>query len=154
MSQLQILCLTNCTLQLYKKYIVKRSLTYDINASGFNLICVHNQTIPANSFSNIIKFNIKCKPTLKHGYFIALRSSTSLNTKIRLSTQIGVIDHDYRGELVGIVDNYDNNDYNIKCGDKLVQIVFPNFKPFDIKLVNNLDITKRNNNGLGSTNIL
>jgi dUTP pyrophosphatase len=82
---------------------------------------------------------------------ICLRSSTGKNTKLRLSNQIGIIDENYRGEIMALVDNFDNDEYIIKKDERLFQIVFPSFKPFEVELVDNIDESNRGNNGFGST---
>ena len=148
---LKIKCLSDNIKEMYINYIEERNNSYDITASGFNTICIHEQIIPANSFSNKVKLGITCQPIEKHGYFLSLRSSTGKNTKLRLSNQIGIIDENYRGEIMALVDNFDNKDYVIKTGERLFQLVFPNYKPFNIELVNEIEETDRGENGFGST---
>jgi dUTP pyrophosphatase len=148
---LKIKCYTNEIKELYEKYLNERENTYDLCASGFNLICIDEQIIYANSFSNKIKLGISCQPLEKHGYLLYLRSSTGKNTKLRLSNQTGIIDYDYRGEIIALVDNFDSKDYIIKKNERLFQLVFPNLKPFKVKLVDEIDETNRGSNGFGST---
>jgi len=148
---LRVKCLDNNIKIKYTNYIKERNESYDNTASGFNLICTEEQIIPANSFANKIKLGIICQPLEKHGYILCLRSSTGKNTKLRLSNQIGIIDENYRGEIMALVDNFDNEEYIIKNDERLFQIVFPSFKPFEVKLVNNIDETNRGSNGFGST---
>jgi len=148
---LYIKCLDNNLEELYKKYFNDRNNSYDKSASGFNTICVNEQVIPANSFGNLVKLGIICRPSEDHGYYILLRSSTGKNTKLRLSNHIGLIDLNYRGEIGALIDNFDDKDYVIKTGERLVQLVFPNAKPFNVELVNEIDETDRGSNGFGST---
>jgi dUTP pyrophosphatase len=148
---LEIKCLSDNIKNLYCDYINIRNNTYDKSASGFNTICITNQIIPANSFANKINLGIICKPTEIHGYILCLRSSTGKNTKLRLSNQIGIIDYNYRGEIIALVDNFDNEDYIIKSGDRLFQLIFPSYKSFNIKIVDEIEDTDRGNNGFGST---
>jgi dUTP pyrophosphatase len=148
---LKIKCLSDNIKELYKNYINERNNSYDISASGFNTICINEQIIPANSFANKINLGIICQPNEKNGYFLCLRSSTGKNTKLRLSNQIGIIDENYRGEIIALVDNFDNQDYLIKNGERLFQLVLPSYKPFNVELVDEIDETNRGNNGFGST---
>jgi dUTP pyrophosphatase len=148
---LRVKCLFNNIRVLYEDYLNERNNSYDNSASGFNTICVEEQVIPANSFANKIKLGIICQPLDKHGYFLCLRSSTGKNTRLRLSNQIGIIDENYRGEIMALVDNFDNEDYVIQKGERLFQLVFPSYKPFEIELVNEIDETDRGTNGFGST---
>ena len=73
------------------------------------------------------------------------------NTKLRLSNQIGIIDENYRGEIMALVDNFDNEDFVIKKDERLFQLVFPSLKPFKIELVDDIDESDRGSNGFGST---
>jgi dUTP pyrophosphatase len=148
---LRVKCLSENVRVLYDKYLEERNDSYDNSASGFNTICVEEQVIPANSFANKIKLGIICQPLNKHGYFLCLRSSTGKNTKLRLSNQIGIIDENYRGEIMALVDNFDNEDYVIKNGERLFQLVFPSYEPFKIELVEDINETDRGANGFGST---
>lgn len=150
---LRVKCLDDNIKNVYIEYIQERNDSYDITASGFNTICVEEQVIPANSFANKIKLGIICQPldNDKHGYMLCLRSSTGKNTKLRLSNQIGIIDENYRGEIMALVDNFDNEDYVIQKDERLFQLVFPSLKPFKVELVDNIDESDRGSNGFGST---
>jgi dUTP pyrophosphatase len=148
---LRVKCLDENIKNVYIDYIQERNDSYDITASGFNTICIKDQVIPANSFANKIKLGIVCQPLDKHGYMLCLRSSTGKNTKLRLSNQIGIIDENYRGEIMALVDNFDNEDFVIKKDERLFQLVFPSLKPFKIELVDDIDESDRGSNGFGST---
>jgi dUTP pyrophosphatase len=148
---LRVKCLDENIKNVYIDYIQERNDSYDITASGFNTICVGEQVIPANSFANKIKLGIVCQPLDKHGYMLCLRSSTGKNTKLRLSNQIGIIDENYRGEIMALVDNFDNEDYVIQKDERLFQLVFPSLAPFKVELVDNIDESDRGSNGFGST---
>lgn len=148
---LKIKCLSDNIKELYNNYINERNNSYDISASGFNTICINEQIIPSNSFANKINLGIICQPNENNGYFLCLRSSTGKNTKLRLSNQIGIIDENYRGEIIALVDNFDNQDYLIKNGERLFQLVLPSYKPFNVELVDEIDETNRGINGFGST---
>ena len=54
---------------------------------------------------------------------VFLRSSTGLNTKLRLANQTGIIDSDYRGELNLIVENLGSTPIRIPVGARLAQIL-------------------------------
>lgn len=150
---LLVKCIDENIKNMYINYIQERNDSYDITSSGFNTICVKEQVIPANSFANKIELGIFCQPLDKyiHGYMLCLRSSTGKNTKLRLSNQIGIIDENYRGEIMALVDNFDNKDYVIKKDERLFQLVFPSLVPFKVELVPEIDDTNRGINGFGST---
>ena len=49
------------------------------------------------------------------------------------------------------VDNHSNEDYIIKRGERLFQLVHPSLKPISIEVVEELDETERGSGGFGST---
>lgn len=58
------------------------------------------------------------------GYVMHLypRSSTGAKTPLRLANSVGVIDSGYRGEVKGIFTNTGDTPYEIKKGDRVMQI--------------------------------
>ena len=85
-----------------------------------------------------------------HGQ-IYLRSSIGKNTKIRLANGTGIIDPDYRGELILLVENIGEYGEFIKKGDRVAQLVLAPNVVFEVEEVKDLKETKRNTKGLGST---
>ena len=84
-------------------------------------------------------------------FFLLPRSSIS-KTPLRLSNSIGLIDAGYRGELQAPVDNISEENYLIKAGTRLFQIVNPDLTSFsNIQIVETLSETQRGSNGFGST---
>ena len=57
----------------------------------------------------------------------------------------------YTGELMIVVDNLSEDDYVIKEGSRLVQLVGPNHESNIVNIVDNIVETNRSENGFGST---
>ena len=86
-------------------------------------------------------------------FFLLPRSSIS-KTPLRVSNSIGLIDAGYRGELQAPVDNISEDEYKIKRGTRLFQIINPSLIPFRrIQVTDNLSKTDRGSGGFGSTGI-
>lgn len=85
-------------------------------------------------------------------YDIRARSSIS-KTPLRLANSVGTIDAGYRGNLMLALDNIKVDDYTIKKGTRLVQIVSPFLGPINLNLVSALDETIRGSGGFGSTGL-
>jgi dUTP pyrophosphatase len=69
-----------------------------------------------------------------------------------MSNSIGLIDAGYRGELIAVVDNISDDNYLIKEGTRLFQIVNPSLTSFSrIEIMDNLTETERGTGGFGST---
>lgn len=115
--------------------------------------------IYASVVQEIIKpGEIKVIPTgiciqLPKGYEAQVRPRSGLaaNYGISLVNSPGTIDWDYRGEIKIIMINHGNEDFVIKRGDRIAQLVFHKVEIPIIELVENLDSTERGNNGFGST---
>lgn len=68
----------------------------------------------------------------------------------RIDVKVGVIDRDYRGELLAILENSTDQEYSIKEGDRIAQLVFEQiFRP-KAKVVQQLSSTNQGKEGFGS----
>lgn len=77
------------------------------------------------------------------------RSGLALNHGITLANGIGTIDSDYRGELKVILINLGEENYTIKKGDRIAQMVFIKYEKVEFIEVENLDKTERSSGGFG-----
>lgn len=87
------------------------------------------------------------------GYFglIVPRSGLASKKGLVLKNTVGIIDSDYRGE---ILINISNTSHKIQCinfGDRVAQIIFIPYKKVKFKLVDRLSSTIRGVGGFGST---
>ena len=83
--------------------------------------------------------------------FMLVPRSSIFRTPLRQANNIGIIDSGYRGHIMVPVDNHSNEDYIIKNGQRLFQLVHPSLKPISIEVVEELDETERGSGGFGST---
>lgn len=81
------------------------------------------------------------------------RSGLASKHGISLSNAVGVIDSDYRGEIVCLICNESDADYLIQPGDRIAQIgFFPVYKAI-WEEVPELESTRRGEGGFGSTGV-
>ena len=87
------------------------------------------------------------------GYYgrIAPRSGLALQCGIDVGG--GVIDADYRGEVGVILFNHSDEDYHVKQGDRIAQLILEKIICPAIEQVDQLDETQRQTGGFGSTGI-
>ncbi|MBP0979901.1 MAG: dUTP diphosphatase [Oscillospiraceae bacterium] len=86
------------------------------------------------------------------GGFIFARSGMATNHGIIPVNCVGVIDNDYRGEIIVALKNTSCLDYEIINEDRIAQIVFLPVINFDnILISNNLSDSDRGSGGFGST---
>lgn len=86
-----------------------------------------------------------------YGGFVFPRSGTASKFGITLSNCVGVIDSDYRGEIKVPIINLSEEPYTIHNGDRIAQLVIIPVAMASFNQVDNLDETKRNSGGFGST---
>lgn len=95
------------------------------------------------------------------GLFIALpdgyeaqvrpRSGLALKKGITVLNTPGTIDADYRGEIGVILFNTTNEDFEVKAGDRIAQLVLNKVEQIKWIEVDELDATKRGDGGFGHT---
>ena len=65
----------------------------------------------------------------------------------------GTIDAGYRGEIKVIIMNLGKEEYKIEKGKKIAQVVFNKIEEPELTEVEELDESKRGENGFGSTGL-
>lgn len=89
------------------------------------------------------------------GYEAQLRPRSGLALKhgITILNSPGTIDADYRGEIKVIVINLGEQDYILKRGERIAQIVFSRVEKAEFLELKSLDKTSRGSGGFGHTGI-
>ena len=100
---------------------------------------------------------------VKTGLFIALpagleaqvrpRSGLAAKRGITVLNSPGTVDADYRGEIGVILVNLSNEDFLIKDGERIAQLIIAKHEQITWKEVSILDKTERGEGGFGSTGI-
>ena len=81
------------------------------------------------------------------------RSGLAIKKGITVLNSPGTIDADYRGEIMVILINLSNEDFIVKTGDRIAQMVIAAHEQANWKLVETLDDTERGAGGFGSTGV-
>lgn len=83
--------------------------------------------------------------------YIYARSGLAIKHGICLANSVGVVDSDYRGEVkVGLI-NLGKEDYTIRCGDRIAQMVFAPVLIAETEVCDELPESERGEGGFGST---
>ena len=98
-------------------------------------------------------FNTGIAIGIPKGYvgLIFARSGTSTVRGLRPANCVGVIDSDYRGQILVPIHNDFKKTQTIHAGERIAQIGFFEVEVAGLKLVQELDVTKRGDGGFGST---
>ena len=86
--------------------------------------------------------------------FVALlyaRSGLAIKHGLSPANCVGVIDSDYRGEVVVALRNYGREPYTVEPGERIAQMVITPVVQADVTVVEELDDTARGAGGFGST---
>jgi len=89
---------------------------------------------------------------LPHNTYGGIAPRSSLAVKHRLTTNAGVIDSDYRGEVKVVLANLGDQPYRVEKGDRIAQLIIEQFDNRELQEVTRLDDTERGDQGFGSTN--
>lgn len=145
--------------EFYENFVKEESAKCDQNYlledSGIDLFILADTVIPANT-TILVDLGISCEAfhgglyKIPSGFLIYPRSSI-YKTPLMMHNSIGVIDASYRGRLKSPLRNMSNTDYEIKRGQRLLQIVIPDMRRPEVKLVDSLSSTQRGSGGFGST---
>ena len=90
-------------------------------------------------------------PSENYGAFVFVRSGLAVKHGIGLLNSVGVIDSDYRGEIMVGVINQIEEEYTIQPGERIAQLVVMPVSVMPAAEVYNLDETDRGSGGFGST---
>lgn len=82
---------------------------------------------------------------------VCSRSGHGFNYGVRLSNCVGVIDSDYRGEVMVKLHNDSEDTYWVEAGDRIAQAYIVPVPRVVFEVAEQLSITERGNGGFGST---
>nr|WDR24967.1 polyprotein [Camellia sinensis badnavirus] len=116
-------------------------------AAGYDLSSIATYIIPR-------KERIRCSTgialQIPSGFYGQIKSRSSLAMK-GIDVVGGVIDPDYRGEILVILANNGRKSYKIHMGDRIAQILFIPCVSLDFEETTRLKETQRGSRGFGST---
>lgn len=103
--------------------------------------------------SKVIPTGIKVE--IPSGYEIQIRPRSGMAAVfgITVLNSPGTIDADFRGEIGVILINHGKQDFQIKNGDRIAQMVLNKFERIEFNESENLSGTERGEGGFGSTGI-
>lgn len=118
-------------------------------AAACDLVSCENVVIPARGRAMVpTGLSIACENV---AVLIFARSGLAVKHGIALSNGVGVVDSDYRGEImVGLINNTDT-DYTVAEGERVAQMMFVPVVTAEFEETDTLSATKRGEGGFGST---
>ncbi len=124
------------------------------SAAGCDLCaCIDSENGITIQQEHTVKIPTGIALAIPEGMFGAIFARSGLAAKygLRPANCVGVIDSDYRGEIIVALHNDSPEERVVKNGDRIAQIVFLPFFDLAFKEVDALSETERGDGGFGST---
>ena len=123
-----------------------------IGASGMDLIAFIKDTINLKpKTSTLVPTGISIAFSEDYEIQVRPRSGLAAKNNISVLNTPGTIDSDYRGEIKVIIFNHGNDNFIIKNGDRIAQMVLSPVVKIELEETNDLPKTIRGEGGFGST---
>ena len=114
---------------------------------GFDICSSHTVKLQPES---VTKIHTGLAMAVPKGMYLRLAPRSGLSIK-GTSVEGGVIDNDYRGEIVVLIRNHNKIPMNIRAGQRIAQCIFEQAKTPCMVIKNTLSETTRGNKGFGSS---
>ena len=108
-------------------------------------------TIPARGRTVIPTGIAIALPSPGYVALVFARSGLGIKHGVAPSNCVGVIDSDYRGEVMVGLQNSGDSDFTIQPGDRIAQLMVVPVVQAQVRMVDQLDETQRGTGGFGST---
>ena len=117
-------------------------------AAGYDLSSSEDVSIPKGT-RGLVGTGIAF--TVPHETYGRIAPRSGLVVKKGIQVGAGVIDRDYTGEVKVVLFNHGDEDFVIKKGDRIAQLIIEKIEMPEVKLVDELLVTERGEGGFGST---
>ena len=108
-------------------------------------------TIPARGRTVIPTGIAIALPSPGYVALVFARSGLGIKHGVAPSNCVGVIDSDYRGEVMVGLQNSGETDFTIQPGDRIAQLMVVPVVQAQVRMTDELDETQRGTGGFGST---
>ena len=127
--------------------------TYGTNyAAGCDIYAkVDKEEVINPGETKLIKTGIAMEVPVGYAALIYARSGLASKKGLAPANKVGVVDSDYRGEIMVALHNHSKEVRKIEDGERIAQIVITPYIKAVFEEVEELDETKRGENGFGST---
>ena len=121
-------------------------------AAGYDLYAAIDAPITIKS-EETVKIGTGLAFELPEGFFAGIFARSGLATKqgLRPANCVGVVDCDYRGEVIVAIHNDSNRNTVIAPGDRIAQMILLPYQSMELTEVNDLNETDRGDGGFGSS---
>ena len=118
--------------------------------AAFDLRSRVDMTVPVNK-STLVPTGVFIELPINYEAQVRPRSGLALKHNITLTNSPGTIDAGYRGEVGVIMFNHGPEEFTIKRGDRIAQMVIAELPVVELEVVKALSDSDRGEGGFGST---
>ena len=123
-----------------------------IEAAGADLYaCIEDKEIINPHETKLIKTGISVEVPKNYAGLIYARSGLASKRGLAPANKVGVIDSDYRGEVMVALHNHTDQPQEIEPLERIAQLVITPYLRVDFKEQDELSNTERGSSGFGST---
>ena len=119
-------------------------------AAGYDLASAEETVVPAKG-KIVVKTGISI--ATPEGCYGRIAPRSGLAVKKCIDVGAGVIDSDYRGEVGVVLFNHSDEDFEVKQGDRIAQLMLEKIATPQVKEAADLPSTVRGSQGFGSTGL-
>ena len=119
-------------------------------AAGYDLCASQDCTIPAGG-KGLVHTGLAI--SFPAGLYARIAPRSGLALKRFIDVGAGVVDADYRGEVGVILFNHGDQDFQVKMGDRIAQLILEQIDTPPVEEVQDLDNTVHGSGGFGSTGV-
>jgi deoxyuridine 5'-triphosphate nucleotidohydrolase len=119
-------------------------------AAGYDLCSDEELTLPPGQ-RKAIATNISVE--IPPGHYGRVAPRSGLAVKQGINVLAGVIDADYRGKVGVVLVNHAYDNFHVKVGDRIAQLILEKCSMFEVKEIEEHSATERGEGGFGSTGI-
>ena len=121
-------------------------------AAGCDLYaCLDKEEAIKPGETMLIKTGLAIELPIGYAAFIYARSGLASKRGLAPANKVGVIDCDYRGEIMVALHNHSSEAQTILPNERIAQMVIAPYITADFNLVDELSSTERGQGGFGST---
>jgi len=113
--------------------------------------CIENNEIINPGETKLIKTGLSMEIPIGYAGLIYARSGLASKKGLAPANKVGVVDSDYRGEVMVALHNHSNVPQEISPNERIAQLVIAPFLKVEYNLVDELNETVRGEGGFGST---
>ena len=113
--------------------------------------CIEEEITINPGETKLVPTGLAMEIPVGYGGFIYARSGLACKRGLAPANKVGVIDSDYRGEIMVALHNHSSEDQIVGVGERIAQLVVTPYIKCEFEECEELDSTERGAGGFGST---